>query len=509
MKYLIGTDIGTSGTKTIIMNIKGELLASTYMEYGLMTPRALWAEQWPDVWVDAVKQTIREAVRKMGGSKDDIAGICISGLYGGSGIPCDKDMLPVRPCIIWMDRRAQQQTARVQDTIGADRLYDLTKNGTDPYYGYTKMLWIRDNEPENWQKIKMFLPPNAYAIYQLTGEAAIDYTSAGNIGGIFDTDNRCWAEDMMQEMGIPVSYMPQRIVASSDIVGYITPAAAEELGLAVGTPVCAGGVDCVVATLGLGVFEPGQYVATIGTSMTCGFVHQRTLAKNNLICMPYVIEPKTTLFTFGGAATAGALPRWFRDEFAKDLLGKDEPAYTALESEAKGIPCGSEGVIVLPYFMGERAPIWNVDARGTVFGLALHHTRAHVYRAFLEAVAYSLRDSLENINAGIDLDKRLILAGGVVKSPLWKQIFADVTGYRIVTPDKDVEANLGDVFLAGVGTGTLEYEALRSWVRFGDEIMPDPKRHAIYTKYFEQYKRLYENTKYNMQDIAELAKSEI
>jgi xylulokinase len=124
-------------------------------------------------------------------------------------------------------------------------------------------------------------------------------------------------------------------------------------------------------------------------------------------------------------------------------------------------------------------------------------------------VAYSLRDSLENINAGIDLDKRLILAGGVVKSPLWKQIFADVTGYRIVTPDKDVEANLGDVFLAGVGTGTLEYEALRSWVRFGDEIMPDPKRHAIYTKYFEQYKRLYENTKYNMQDIAELAKSEI
>jgi sugar (pentulose or hexulose) kinase len=301
MKYLIGTDIGTSGTKTIIRTTAGELVASTYAEYGLITPRALWAEQWPDVWLDAVKRTIRQAAAEMDGDPRDIAGICISGLYGGSGIPCDRDLNPVRPCIIWMDRRAQRQTAMVRDRIGADAIYDATRNGTDPYYGYIKMLWIRDNEPDNWAKTDVFLPPNAYVIAKLTGEAAIDYTSAGNIGGVFDNARRCWSEQMTEALGIPMSKLPQRIVAASDIVGGLTSDAARELGLPAGTPVCAGGVDCVVATLGLGVFEAGQYVATIGTSMTCGFVHERLLARNELICMPYVREPESMLFTFGGA----------------------------------------------------------------------------------------------------------------------------------------------------------------------------------------------------------------
>lgn len=505
-QYLIGTDIGTSGTKTIMMDTEGELLSSAYAEYGVMTPRALWAEQWPDVWVDGVFKTIKMAVAQAGVDPGKISGICVSGLYGGSGIPCDADMTPVRPCLIWMDRRAHEQSQWVAEHIGLDRLYAITKNGADPYYGFTKILWIKDNEPENWAKTHLFLPPNAYVIYQMTGEIAIDHSSAGNIGGIFDTSRRCWSDEMLKAMGIPRSLMPERIVPSSEIVGGLTREAARRLGLREGTPVCAGGVDCVVATLGLGVVNPGQHVAVIGTSMTWGFVHDQELPHNNLICMPYVKDPQNMFFTFGGAATAGALPKWFRDQFAElekqqqSQTGVD--AYQALEHKAKEIPPGSDGLLVLPYFMGERAPIWDVHARGTIMGLSLYHTKVHVYRAFLESVAFSLKHSMENIETTTHLGDKLILAGGVTKSPLWKQIFADVTGYPVVCPDMDVEANLGDVYLAGVGTGAMDYSDIEKHIILNKSVEPNPDNQKIYASYYQHYKSLYESLKGNMQEMA-------
>ncbi len=360
MNYLIGTDIGTSGTKSIVMDTNGALLASSLAEYGVTTPRALWAEQWPEVWVEAVKSTIRDAVKKAGIPPESVGGICVSGLYGGSGVPLDDEMRPVRPCMIWMDRRADDVSRMVEARVGFDRLYRITRNGLDPYYGYTKILWIKEHEPENWARIRCFLPPNAYAIYRMTGEAAIDYSSAGNLGGIFDMERRCWSGELMEALGIPRAMMPDRVVDSSAVVGGLTPECAAELGLPAGTPVCAGGVDCTVATLGLGVTRPGQHVAVIGTSMTWGFVHGGGETGRELITMPYVKDAADLLFTFGGAATAGALTRWFRGAFAeleyREELQGGKNAYARLDEAAAEIPPGSEGLLVLPYFMGERAP---------------------------------------------------------------------------------------------------------------------------------------------------------
>lgn len=507
MNYLLGTDIGTSGTKTILMDTEGNLIAQDLQEYDVLTPKPLWAEQWPDVWLNATKTSIKNTVQKSGIPAEQIRGIAISGLYGGSGIPLDEKMEPVRPCMIWMDRRAEAETKWVLDHIGEKKLREVTHNGADPYYGYTKMLWMKNHEPENWQKTKLFLPPNDYVIYKLTGEIAIDYSSAGNIGGIFDMNNRTWSEEMMDAMGIPLSMMPEKIVESTDIVGGLTEEAAAELGLSEAMPVVASGIDCGAANIGLGVFESGRYAAAIGTSMCAALISDQPVKGKDLIVWPYLYDAKRLSYHFAGGATAGAIVKWFRQTLCQYELEVEKTggknAYEVLNRQATDIPAGSDGLIVLPYFMGERSPIWDSDAKGTIVGLSLAHTKAHIYRAFLEAVAFSLRDAIEA--TGENLGEYILLAGGVTKSKLWRQIFADVTGYPVVCPIHDVEANMGDVMLAGIGTGLLSYEDVKKWQVLDQKIMPDKENHKKYNDYYQVYKSIYHNLKSNMKALTKLS----
>ncbi len=506
MKYLLGTDIGTSGTKTILTDLSGNVISQDLQEYDVLTPRPLYAEQWPDVWLDATKTSIRNVVKKSGISPEAIKGIAISGLYGGSGIPLDEEMKPVRPCMIWMDGRAKAETKWALETIGEEKLKRITHNGANPYYGFTKILWMKNNEPENWKKTKMFLPPNNYVIYNFTGEIAIDYSSAGNIGGIFDMNERCWSEELLDEMGIPKTMMPERIIESTDIVGGLTEEAALELGLQAGMPVIAAGIDCGAANIGLGVLEPGIYAAAIGTSMCAALISDKPVEGQGLIIWPYLYKPKELSYYFAGGATSGAIVKWFRNtlcEFELEAEKNGGPnAYDVLNEQAEKIKPGSEGIVVLPYFMGERSPIWDSDAKGTIVGLSLSHTKAHLYRAFLEAVAYSLRNAMEA--TGESLGDYIMIAGGVTKSKLWKQIFADVTGYPVVCPKGDVEANMGDVMLAGIGTGLLSFEEVKTWQVLDEKVMPNMDNHKIYSQYYAVYKSVYNNLKSDMKTLSDL-----
>ena len=508
MNYLLGTDIGTSGTKTILMDVEGNLISQDLQEYDVLTPKPLWAEQWPDVWLQATKTSIRNTVEKSGISAEDIRGIAISGLYGGSGIPLDENMDPVRPCMIWMDRRAEEETKWVLEQIGEEKLLEITHNGADPYYGYTKILWMRNHEPENWKKTKLFLPPNDYVIYKLTGEIAIDYSSAGNIGGIFDMNERTWSKELMDAMGIPQSMMPQNIVESTDIVGGLTADIAAELGLSKGMPVIASGIDAGAANIGLGVLESGVYAAAIGTSMCAALISDKPVKGEGLIVWPYLYDAKKLSYYFTGGNTAGAIIKWFRQTMCEFELETEknggENAYDVLNKQAESIPVGSEGLIVLPYFMGERSPVWDSDAKGTIIGLSLAHTKAHIYRAFLEAVAYSLRDAMEA--TGENLGEQILIAGGVTKSKLWRQIFADVTGYPVVCPVHDAEANMGDVMLAGIGTNLLTYEDVKKWQVLDEKIMPNQENHQKYTAYYNVYKSVYKNLKQDMKTLTDLSK---
>ena len=507
MPHVIGVDIGTQSTKVLLTDERGHVISQASAPYQPDTPRPLWAEQWPQVWLDAVVACIRRCVDSAGAA--DVRAVCIGSLYGGSGIPVDAELRPLHPCLIWLDRRAEAQVGAVRANQDMARLQAITGNGVDSYYGFTKMLWLRDERPEVWSQTTWLLPPNAWVIAQLTGQVAVDHSSAGNIGGIYDMAARRWSAEMLDALGIPASMLPERLVESTDIVGALLPEWSERTGLPAGTPVVAGGVDAAVATFAAGATRSGQHVAMIGTSMCWGTITQQVDASHGLISMPHVFRGATDTYTFGGAITAGAAEAWFREQFcgaeqARERAGQGL-AVDLLNRAAAHVPPGSDGLVFLPYLAGERSPIWDGRASGTFVGLSLFHTRAHLYRAVLEGVAYALR---HNIEAGIlsvpALDEALIVVGGAANSDLWMQIVADVTGRPVQTIEQEVEAALGGALLAALGVGLATPEqAMAGWVTLVSRAKPRPDAQRAYERGFGVFKDLYPALKPLMHRLSE------
>ena len=495
--YVIGVDIGTQSTKAVLVSTTGAIVAQHSHAYQVETPKPLWAQQWPDVWLDAVEICIKGVLAPAGIARSAIKSICVSSLYGGSGIPVDAAGKALYPCLIWMDRRATAEVEWVQRTVDLERLYDITGNSVDSYYGYTKMLWLREHEPAVWAATDQFLPPNSYVNARLTGEVAVDHSSAGNIGGVYDVKARTWSDEALTMLGIPRRMMPDRLVESSGVVGPLLPAWAERLGLEAGTPVVAGGVDAAVATLAAGAAQPGNHVAMIGTSMCWGTIRPGVDARHGLISMPHVFNGAQDLYVFGGAIAAGASVTWFRETFCQAEIAAAKAQgvdpHSLLEHDAAPLPPGSDGLLFLPYLMGERSPVWDAKASGAFVGLGLHHGRANLYRAVLEGVTYALRHNIEAGIRGVGaLDERLVVVGGAAHSDLWMQIIADVTGRPVYTLQEEVEASLGAALLAAYGAGLITADAVRQgWVTPVLRTTPNPMAQAAYDALFAQYVTLY------------------
>lgn len=488
MEAWLGVDVGTSSAKAVIVDREGHLLGEGSAAYDLLTPRPLWAEQWPEVWFEGMLQAVRGALQQAQILPRAVVAMGVSSLYGGSGIPVDRSMNPLGPCLIWLDRRAQEESRWVEERIPLEHLYALTGNTVDPYYGFTKILWLKRHAPELWSHLHLLLPPNAYFIWRLTGALAVDHSSAGNLGGLYDLGRRAWSDELCEALGVPRHVLPEPLVASSEIVGRLHREGAQLTGLLEGTPVVAGGIDAAVATLSAGIFEQGPHVAMMGTSMCWGFVHEGFPREPGFVSMPYVLHPERFTYTFGGAATAGAIVQWFRNELA---AGR---SYRELDEEARAVPAGSEGLLVLPYFMGERSPIWDPQARGTIVGLTLFHRRAHLYRAFLEGVAFALRHNLEmGMRAGYPLQDELWVVGGGARSPLWMQILADVTGRPVAAAAAGGEAALGDAMLAALGSG-VEESVVRHWEAPRELYLPQSDQER-YARLYPHYLGLYHDLK--------------
>ncbi|GEK28448.1 FGGY-family carbohydrate kinase [Furfurilactobacillus siliginis] len=495
-KYILGIDIGTSGTKAMLLTTDGQVVAQKKDNYSFVTPHPGWAEANADDWLNAVTSVIRTLAAHV--ADEDIVAIGIDGLYGGSGIPVDKDGAALGPALIWMDRRALKETERVKRLVSDAELMQTTANLADPYYGYTKVMWLKENKPDLYKQTVQFLPPESYVIEQLTGKTSINYSAAGNLAGVFDINKDEWSTELATKLGLDIDKLPSDFVESTEVAGEITEEWASRLGLKAGTPMFNTGVDVGPATVGTGILEPGKVTVALGTSMNAALVTKQPLRDNGLIIWPYAYKPKDYYYNFAGANTAGAIVAWFVKEFADEFDEDDGPK--ELDDRSSNLPVGSNGLLVLPYFMGERSPLWDSYVRGTILGVSLKTTKYELYNAFQEAISYSVRQSIEQF--GTEIGESITLVGGISQSKKMVQMIADVTGKTVLTTKSGGEANLGSAILAGIGIKAIDPSDVSNWIKIDERIAPDMTKHERYNEYFTMYKQAYNSVKGFYQDFS-------
>ena len=454
MKLLLGIDLGTSATKTVLFDEECRVVASASREYPLYQPRNGWAEQDPEDWWLAAKDTIRQVMESAGVAAGDIAGIGISGQMHGL-VMLDREGRVLRRAILWCDQRTGAQCEQITQLVGADRLIAVTANPALTGFTASKILWVREHEPEIYARCAHILLPKDYLRYRLTGEFATEVSDASGMQ-LLDVPHRCWSEEILQKLDInPV--LLAKVYESPEITGEVTKEAAADTSLRPGTPVVGGAGDNAAAAVGTGVVTEGNAFTTLGTS---GVVYAHTDHP--------AIDPQGRVHTFccavpgswhvmGVTQAAGLSLRWMRDEFCvidsvmAKRMGVDP--YELMGEEAARSPAGCQGLLFLPYLMGERAPHLDPKAKGVFFGLSGAHNRGDMIRAVMEGVGYSLRDCLGIIqDLGVPVEE-IRVSGGGARSPLWRQIQADMFHMPVHTTNSSEGPALGVALLAGVGAG--------------------------------------------------------
>lgn len=503
---LLGIDIGTSGCKLTIFDFQGNALASTNQDYNTYYPHPGWAEQDANEWWQAVCQGLRYLAAQHNIDTGAIAAIGVDG-QGWACIPVDVNGIPLRKVMIWLDRRSAVQARWMKERCGERRLIQLSGNPVDPAYLVPKILWLKENEPQVYRETHQFLQSNSYIVFKLTGQYSQDY-SQGYGFHFFNISTGYFEGDVAEEMGISQG-LTAPLHHSHSIVGTVSKKAAAETGLHPGTPVVAGGLDAACCSLGAGVVKPGQTQEQGGQAGGMSIQVDRPLIHPRLI-LGYHVIPEQWLLQ-GGTVGGGSL-RWFKESFGyyEQLLGKEQgmTAFEVMSEEALGIAAGSDGLIFLPYMAGERSPIWDSTARGILFGLSYEKTRAHVIRAIMEGVGFSLLHNLrtaEEVNAYAG---ELTSVGGAANSYCWTQIKADITGKRIQVPYSDHATTLGAALLAGLGAGIYKDagDAVNSTVRLQRIHEPNAINHQVYEQYYSLYLDLYEKNKESFRKLGILTR---
>jgi xylulokinase len=500
MGFLLGIDIGTSGSRAIVVDgADGRVIAGATAEYPLQTPRPLWAEQDARDWWRGVTEAVRGALaaarEATSGSRLTIDSIGLSGQMHGV-VLLDAAGEPVTPALIWCDGRSQIECDEITEKVGAARLIELTSNPALVGFSAPKLLWLRKHRPAEWGRARKFLLPKDYIRFRLTGEYATEVSDASGTL-LFDVTHRTWSKAMLEKLELDPGLLPS-VHESPEVSGKLSAAVAGELGLAPGIPVVGGGGDQAAGAVGNGVVRPGVISSTIGTSGVV-FAHSATP----------VLDPGGRVHTFchavpgawhvmGVTQGAGLSLRWFRDEVAGPLEkaaaakeGRD--IYEVLTESAARAPAGSEGLLFLPYLMGERTPHLDAQARGVWCGLTAAHGRSHLVRSVLEGVTYSLRDCLEILNEMKLPMAEVRASGGGGKSPLWRQMQADVFAREVVTVNASEGPAYGAALLAGVGVKTWGSvaEACDACIKVTTRTAPDASASATYQHFYPLYRDVY------------------
>lgn len=493
--YLIGTDVGTGGTKSVLINEEGSVLGSAYIEYALITKRPGWAEQNPEWYWDAVADTIQQCIVQAGVDPAEIKGVSVSALAPAC-ILVDDELRPLQDAHIWMDRRGTAEAQWIREHIGDERAAVRSGNPIDPYFTAVKLLWEKNHRPELYKKTYKIQTAADYPVMKLTGKAVTDYSNASLFGVGYDIVNKKWDEEALELLGLDLEKLPQSYPCDY-VIGEVTEEAAKRTGLKKGTPVVAGTVDANAAYVAGGVIAPGEMSITMGTAGCLGVIHDKPTFTQNMITIAHTVNSSNMYSTLGCIVSCGALTRYFRDQFGQEeqrfakQMGLD--VYEIMNMEASLAPAGSDGLITLPYFMGERTPIWDPVARGVMFGLSLAHTRGHVIRSYMEAAAYALYQNFLYIQAReLEMKLPMVLVEGGAKSRLWRQIICDVFGIPVAFMAESKGAPVGNAINAGVGVGVFKnYDVAKDWVHFSDVHEPNLETHGRYMEFFDIYSRLY------------------
>lgn len=494
MSYLLGLDLGTSAAKAVLFNEGCQTIASASCSYPLYQPQNGWAEQDPEDWWRAVVDTVQTVLGKSRINGSQIKGVGIAGQMHGL-VMLDKNGMALRRSILWCDQRTSEECRQLTEMVGKDKLIKITANPALTGFTASKIIWVRNHQPEIYSKCAHILLPKDYIRFRLTGEFATDVSDASGMQ-LLDVPNRRWSNEILQDIGVDKSLLA-RVYESPEVTGQITKGAAKLTGLGEGTPVIGGAGDNAAAAVGTGVVQDGFAFTTIGTS---GVVYAHT---SNIL-----IDPKNRVHTFccavpgcwhvmGVTQAAGLSLKWFRDNFCHEekrtAEGMGEDPYYLMDQQAKNIPIGCNRLIYLPYLMGERTPYLDSDCRGVFFGLSAIHTKYAMLRSVMEGVAFSLRDCLEILlELGIE-SKAMIACGGGGKSKLWRKMIADIYGCPVSVPLTSEGPALGVAILAGVGVGIYPdvQQACNHLIKNDRPLIPNDDDAEKYKKIYQVYKELY------------------
>lgn len=504
MKYILGIDIGTSGTKTVLFNEKGNKVCSKTIEYDLIQPKNGWAEQNPEKWWEAVKETIKYVVENSNVNVQHIKGIGLSGQMHGL-VMVDKDGNVLRNAILWCDGRTSAECLEITEKVGKERLIEICANPALTGFTAGKILWVRKNEPYIYEKCYKILLPKDYIRYKLTNVFGSEPSDASGTN-LFDIKNMCWSEEILEKLEIDINLLPE-IKQSVDIAGTLTENVSKELGLSAYTIVCMGAGDNAAAALGTGIVEKGKAFTTIGTSGVIFAYTDKLIIDKECRVHTFCHAIPNTWAVMSCTLSAGMSLKWFRDNFCNqekeiaNLLQKD--SYDIINEGIKNIPIGAENLIYLPYLMGERSPILDENARGVFFGLSAIHNKYHMIKAIMEGVSYSQKQCLELIkDMGIEIDNMYICGGGA-KSDIWRQTISDMYNLNTIALENEEGPALGVAILASVACGIYSdiKDACEKLIKTKDEVKPIKENYNNYIKFYEIYKNLYINLKESFENL--------
>ena len=510
--FIAALDLGTTGCRTYIFDITGTVLASDYKEWDSYYPSPSHVEQGANAWWESIKLTIDAAIKKSGIDKTEIVSLSVTN-QRETIVPVDKEGNPLHNALVWQDRRTTDQVEFIKKKIGIDKIYETTGLTIDPYFSATKILWFKDKKPDIYQKAHKFLLVSDFIIHKLTGKYCTDFSNASRTM-LFDINKLGYSDFIASELEIDLDKMPEAFESGCDI-GEIT---SDETAFDKKTLVVTGAGDQQSAALGVGVVSPGEIKLTTGTgSFILAYLEKPKFDPQKRVLCSCAAVPGTWVQE-ASIFTSGAVLRWYRDQIGRaecEIAEKEgQDPYDVMTTEAAESPIGSNGIVLIPHFVGAGAPHWNPYAKGILFGLSLGHTRKDLYRAVFEGVAYEVKKNIEVFrDIGIS-PKELKLTGGGSRSDLWNQIISDVLGITCVRNAIEEATSLGAAILAASGAGLFPdiAKAAENLCKVDKKWIPDSQRHETYEKFYkfsyDFYKLLASNNIYkDFNDIIPQTKS--